>query len=82
MTFPVTSKPTSPTVFNLQASDWFHCEGKTGAHSEISQLTSKLPLVAKKTSSRQKNNEFQNIKKKILFIIIAKRDISVYVYVY
>ena len=32
MTFPVTQKPTPPTVFNLQASDWVHCEEETGAY--------------------------------------------------
>ena len=26
VTFPITSKPTPPTVFNLQALDWVHCE--------------------------------------------------------
>ena len=40
MTFPVTSKPTPPTVFNLQALDWIHCEEETGAHTGISRLTS------------------------------------------
>ena len=30
--FPVTSKPTPPTVFSLQASDWVHCEEETGAY--------------------------------------------------
>ena len=40
--FPVTSKPTPPTVFNLQALDWVHCEEETGAHTGISWLTSEL----------------------------------------
>ena len=31
--FP-TSKPTPPTVFNLQASNWVHCEEEMGAHCE------------------------------------------------
>ena len=37
MTFPVTSKPTPPTVFNLQASDWVHCQEETGRDVEISR---------------------------------------------
>ena len=31
VTFPVTSKPTPPTVFNLQALNWVHC-GKKQVH--------------------------------------------------
>ena len=34
--FPVASKPTPPTVFNLQASDWVHCEEETGAYYQLS----------------------------------------------
>ena len=40
--FPVTSKPTSHTVLNLQASDWVHCEEETGAHSQFTRQTYKL----------------------------------------
>ena len=39
---PVTQKPTTPTVFNLQASDLVNCEEETDAHAGISQRTSKL----------------------------------------
>ena len=42
MAFPVTSKPTPPTVFNLQASDWVHCEEETGVYGQLSQNTYKL----------------------------------------
>ena len=42
VTFPVTSKPTPPTVFNLQASDWVHCEEETGAYTQLSRNTYKL----------------------------------------
>ena len=38
--FPVTSKPTPLTVFNLQALDWVHCEEETGAY--LSRHTYKL----------------------------------------
>ena len=52
VTFPVTSKPTPPTVFNLQASEWNRCaywnigmeqvriveyRNGTGAHTGISE---------------------------------------------
>ena len=40
--FLVTSKPTPPTVFNLQASDWVQCEEEIGAHTGISWRTSKF----------------------------------------
>ena len=42
VTFPVTSNGTPPTVFNLQASNWVHCEEETGVHIGISRLTSKF----------------------------------------
>ena len=29
-------KPTPPTVFNLQATDWVHCEEETGAYYQLS----------------------------------------------
>ena len=41
MTFPVTQKPTPPTVFNLQASNWVHCEEETGAYYQLSWFTEK-----------------------------------------
>ena len=37
-----TQKPTPPTVFNLQASDWVHCEEETGAYCQLSRFTYKL----------------------------------------
>ena len=40
--FPVTSKPTPPTVFNLQALNWVHCEEETGAYYKLSENTYKF----------------------------------------
>ena len=40
--FSGTQKPTPPTVFNLQASEWVHCEEESGAYYQLSQLTYKL----------------------------------------
>ena len=39
MTFSGTQKNTPPTVFNLQASDWVHCEEEIGAYYQLSRLT-------------------------------------------
>ena len=40
--FSGTQKPTPPTVLNLQASDWVHCEEETGAYYQLSRFTYKL----------------------------------------
>ena len=40
--FSNTQKPTPPTIFNLQASDWAHCEEETGVYYQLSQFTYKL----------------------------------------
>ena len=42
--FSVTSKPTSPTVFNLQALIWVHCEEQTRACYQLSRYTYKLVI--------------------------------------
>ena len=47
VTFPVTSNPTPSTVFNLQASDWVHCEEETGAYAQLSRNTYKLVFKKK-----------------------------------
>ena len=44
VTFPVTSKPAPPTVFNLQASDWVHCEEETGEYTKLSRNTNELVI--------------------------------------
>ena len=38
----VTSKPTPPTAFNLQASDWVQCEEEAGAYTQLFLNTHKL----------------------------------------
>ena len=40
--FSGTQKPTPPTVFNLQASDWVHCEEEAGSYYQLSRFTYKL----------------------------------------
>ena len=42
VTFSGTQMISPPTVFNLQASNWVHCEEETGAHYSIYYETSKL----------------------------------------
>ena len=34
----ISSHSTPPTGFNLQASDWVHCEEETGAYYQLSRL--------------------------------------------
>ena len=46
--FSDTQKPTPPTVFNLQTSDWVHCEEETGAYYQLSWNTYKLVLYLTK----------------------------------
>ena len=38
------SNPTPPTVFNLQALDWVHCEEETGAYYQLSWFAYKLVI--------------------------------------
>ena len=42
VTFSGTKKLIEPTVLNLQASDWLHCEEETSAHLSMSQFSSKF----------------------------------------
>ena len=42
VTFSGTLKPTPPTVFYLQASDWVHSEEKIGAYNQLSLNNYKL----------------------------------------
>ena len=66
-TFPVTSKPTPRTVFNLHASNWVHCEEKTSGHTGISQQTYKLVSFFKVFYFAEKN--IWILKKSVKFII-------------
>ena len=43
--FLATKKPTPPTVLNLQASDWIHCEEETGAYTKFTFITYKLVII-------------------------------------
>ena len=42
--FSGTQMPTPPTVFNLQASYWVHCEDETGAYCQLSRFTYKCVI--------------------------------------
>ena len=42
--FFATKKPTPPTVFNIQALDWVHCEEETGAYYQLSRNTYKFVI--------------------------------------
>ena len=41
VTFSSIQNPLQPTVFNLQASDWVHCEEETGAYYQLYRYTYK-----------------------------------------
>ena len=55
MTFLVTQKPTPPTVHNLQALDWVHCEEETGAYYQLSWFIYKL-IIAFLFKFKEKNS--------------------------
>ena len=86
VTFSGTQKPTPPTVFNLQASDWVHCEDKTGAYYQFSLFTYKLVFVFlqifKVVYFAKKNMQFSKIFLKFIILFFSKRDNWVYVYMY
>ena len=66
-----TSKPTPPTVFNLQASDLVHCEEETGAYYQLSWNTFKFVIFFYKLLKLfilQKKNAYIS-KNSIKFII-------------
>ena len=42
VTFSGIQNPLQPTVFNLQASDWVHCEEETGVYYQLYRHTYKL----------------------------------------
>ena len=63
--FPVISKATPPTVFNLQASDWVHSEEETGAHTQFTRQTYKMVsffyICCSCSYLQKKIGAFQNI---------------------
>ena len=81
VTFPVTQKPTPPTVFNLQASDWVHCEEETGAYYQLSRFTYKLIFKKKLLLLRKKYTLFKKFPKFII-LFFSKRDNWAYIYMY
>ena len=83
--FPVTSKPTPPTVFNLQALDWVHCKEETGAYYQLSWNTYKS--VKKNTIFgifviSVKNMRISKTAIKFIIIFFSKRDNWAYIYIY
>ena len=80
--FLVTSKPTLPTVFNLQASDWVHCDEETGSYYQLSRNTYqflkkmhifKVVYFAKKYWQIKKNH-------KIYYTFFFQKEIIVHAY--
>ena len=72
--FLVTSKPTRPTVFNLQALDWVHCEEERGVYAQLSRNIYKLVIkklqIFKVFYFAKKIHEFQKILSNLLFIFL------------
>ena len=79
MTFSGTQKLTPPSVFNLQASDWVHCEEETGAHAEYPDeplnLYSFLQIF-KFVYFAKKIRTFQKISQNLLLLFFHKEIIQ------
>ena len=85
--FQVTSKPTPPTVFNLQASDWVHCEEEIGASHQSPRNTYKLvifclPIFKVVYFHRKEYSHFKKFHKIYYSYFFQKRDNWAYVYMY
>ena len=84
--FPVTSKPTTPTVFNLQASNWVHCEEETGAHTGVTRQIYKLLNLFLMTFLKlfilyKKNTRISKSSLKFIIHYNWKKVIAVYIYI-
>ena len=82
--FSGTQKPTPPTVFNLQVSDWVHCEEETGAYYQLSRNTIKLikKIQILKFILSPKLLISKKFAKFIILLFYSKRDNWAYVYMY
>ena len=71
MTFPITSKPTPRTVFDLDASDLVHCEEETGAYAQFIFYPYKFFFFIQsfKVYLSKKIHAFQKILENVLFFI-------------
>ena len=87
VTFSGTKKIIEPTVFNLQVSDWLHCEEETGAHLSMSQFSSKLVsffvLILKVAYfGTKKYVIFKKLPKIYFWFFLKKTFTKVYIYMY
>ena len=78
MTISGTQKPTPPTIFNLQASDWVHCEEETGVYYQLSRLTYKFVIFNffKVAYFAQKNMYFSKNSLIYIFFFFQKEIIG------
>ena len=86
MTFSGTQKPTPPTVFNLQALDWVHCEEETGAYwYQLSRITSKLAsfffFINKVAYFAPKNMQFSKNSIKFIITLFFQKEITGHMYI-
>ena len=74
-------KSLQPTVFNLQASDWVHCEEEIGAYYQLYRHTHKL-LIYFFTNSYFAPQKYANLKKfpKIYYSFFFHKDIIGHTY--
>ena len=82
VTFPVTLKPTPPTVFNLQALDWVHCEEEMHAYFQISQHTNKkfFYFIWRFFYFAKKNANLKKIDKIYYPFFFTKRYSGIHIY--
>ena len=83
MIFAITQKPTPSGVF--QASDWIHCEEKTGAYYQLSHLTYKL-IIFKKNIFKvayfaKKNTSFSKNSQKFIIRLFFQKEIIWHTYI-
>ena len=74
------SKAYSSLSFNLQASDWVHCEEETGAYYQYIGLPIIFFFFFKLFILRKKNMRFSKNSQKFIFHFFSKRDNWAYVY--
>ena len=83
--FSGTQKPTPPTVFNLEASDWVRCEEEAGSYYKLSWFTYKLikkNQIFKVYLAPPKICVFQKISLKfIIHFFFKKRWLGIRIYV-
>ena len=81
-----TQKPTPPTVFNLQASDWVHCEEERSVYYQMSRITSKFVFFFSKLLKLlflpQKNTRISKNSIKFIINFFFQKEIIGHMYIF